>query len=50
VDSAITATEDFCWVPLPLLDSLLPDKFNAGSFVWKTIDEMDDVHGQNHLF
>ena len=33
-----------------LLDSLFFDEFNAGSFVWKPIDEIDDVHGQNRLF
>jgi hypothetical protein len=34
----------------PLLDSLLFDEFNAGSFVWKPIGEIDDVHCQNRLF
>jgi hypothetical protein len=34
----------------PLLDSLLFDEFNAGNFVWKPINEIDNIHGQNRLF
>jgi len=34
----------------PLMDSLSLDELNTRSFVWKPIDEIDDVHGQNRLF
>jgi hypothetical protein len=33
-----------------LLYSLLFDEFNARNFVWKPINEIDNVHGQNRLF
>jgi hypothetical protein len=33
-----------------LLHPLRSDEFNTGSFVWKPIDEIEDVHGQNRLF
>jgi hypothetical protein len=33
-----------------LLDSLHFDEFNTGSFVWKPINEIDNIHGQNRLF
>jgi hypothetical protein len=32
-----------------LLNSLFFDEFNTGSFVWKPINEIDNVHGQNRL-
>ena len=34
----------------PLLNSLLLNEVNAGSFVRKLINEIDNVHGQNRLF
>jgi hypothetical protein len=34
----------------PLLTSLLFDELNAGSFVRKPINKIDNVHGQNRLF
>ena len=33
-----------------LLDSLFFDEFNTRRFVWKPINEIDNVHGQNRLF
>jgi hypothetical protein len=33
-----------------LLDSLLFDEFNTRIFVWKPINEIDNIHGQNRLF
>jgi hypothetical protein len=33
-----------------LLYSLLFDEFNARNFVWKPINEIDNVDGQNRLF
>jgi hypothetical protein len=33
-----------------LLTSLLLDEVNAGSFVRKPVNKIDNVHGQNRLF
>jgi hypothetical protein len=44
LDSSTLLTND------PLLDSLFFDEFNTGSFVWKPINEIDNIHGQNRLF
>jgi hypothetical protein len=33
-----------------LLDPLLFDEFNARSFIWKPINEIDNVDGQNRLY
>jgi hypothetical protein len=34
----------------PLLDPLFFDKYNTGRLVWKPINEIDNIHGQNRLF
>tara|TARA_R110000823_G_C15678893_1_gene474004 strand:- start:22 stop:159 length:138 start_codon:yes stop_codon:yes gene_type:complete len=34
----------------PLLDPLFFDEFNTGKLVWKPINEIDNIHGQNRLF